>query len=303
VLSVISKPALVNWAAKVEREMVVKVAADLYEDLRGTSTLSRVGYLTTIENRLGKEKAAKKQLDAAGDLGRQVHELIEWTLKKQLGIKVGSRPQAIDKAEWAFMAWEDWMKQAKVKPLFIEQVVYSSRYGYAGTLDLGAEVDGVLTIIDWKTGKAVYPEAHLQNAAYRQGLREMGHGDPKAGMIVRLPKVETDPEFEVVEAKPEEIQFPHFLHALSLWTWAQEGEAAYQAKKKAAELPEVSQPARVQNSVSNTQAGKTEAPPEEPIKKPRTRRKGGVPMAEIPELPPAPAEPHVYKATDADVPF
>lgn len=233
ILSVIGKPALMAWAAKVEREMVTKVAADLYLDVAGTPPMSRPAYLMTLENRLGKERAHSKELARAGEIGSQVHELIEWTMKGELCYEVGPSPRITDAAQWAFMAWEDWRRAVKLKPVAVEQVIWSKTYGYAGTLDLLAEVEGVLTVIDWKTGKAVYGEAHLQNAAYRQAIREMGHGDPKQGLIVRLPKIETDPNFEVVAAKPENLMFPKFLAAMSVWQWAQEIEADYQAKKSA----------------------------------------------------------------------
>ena len=80
----------------------------------------------------------------------------------------------------------------KFKPLMVEFTVVSHKYGYAGTADLLAEVNGVLTLVDWKTGKSVYREAHLQNAAYRQAVREMGLGDPQQGLILRLPKSTED---------------------------------------------------------------------------------------------------------------
>ena len=231
ILSVIGKPALMAWAAKVEREMVTKVSADLYEDLAGTPKMSRAGWLLTLDTRLGREKAHSKELAKAGEIGSQVHELIEWTLKAELMYEAGPSPRISDAAQWAYMAWEDWRRAVKLKPVAVEQVIWSREHGYAGTLDLLAEVEGVLTVVDWKTGKAVYGEAHLQNAAYRQAIREMGHGDPKQGLIVRLPKVETDPNFEVVAAKPENLMFPKFLDAMSVWKWAQEMESDYQAKK------------------------------------------------------------------------
>jgi len=232
ILSCIAKPALVNWAAKVEREMILKVSADLYEDVSKTPKMSRAGWLLTMSNRLGTEKAHDKERTKAGDIGSQVHALIEWTLKGELCYEAGPSPRITDKAQWAFMAWEDWRKSVSLRPLAVEQVVWSRTFGYAGTLDLLAEVEGVLTVIDWKTGKAVYGEAHLQNAAYRKAVREMGHGDPKQGLILRLPKVESDPNFEPVVAKSEDAMFPRFMDAFRLWKWCQEVEAEYLASKE-----------------------------------------------------------------------
>jgi hypothetical protein len=231
ILSVIAKPALIAWSAKVEREMVMNVSAQLYDDTAGTPKMSRMAYMNTLQTRLGKEKAHTKELAKAGDLGSQAHSLIEWTLQASMMEQPGPSPKVSDKATWAFMAWEDWKKSVNLKPVHIEQTVWSDRYGYAGTMDLLAYVNGVLTVLDWKTGKAVYPEAHLQNAAYRHAIREMGHGDPAQGLIVRLPKTETDPAFEVVEAKPEGPMFQIFLDTMNVWKWAQVAESEYQAKK------------------------------------------------------------------------
>ena len=63
------------------------------------------------------------------------------------------------------MSWRDWARSAALEPLTIERTVYCEVCGYAGTLDLYARVRGVLTVLDWKSGKAIYPEAFLQNVA------------------------------------------------------------------------------------------------------------------------------------------
>lgn len=240
ILAVISKPALIAWSAKVEREMVTNVSADLYQDVAETPRMSKMAWINTLQTRLGTEKAHKKLLEKAGDIGKQVHDLIEWTLRASLMQEPGPSPRISDKAQWAFMAWEDWRKSVNLKPIFIEQTVWSEKNCVAGTMDLLAELSGevkakhwltgetvtktfdkVAVVVDWKSGKAVYPESFLQNAAYRSFIREMGHSDPKDGLIVRLPKVETDPEFEVVWCPPEEESLPTFYHALKLWKWQQ----------------------------------------------------------------------------------
>ena len=252
ILNIIGKPALINWAAKVEREMVIKVSSELYQDMPFSERrMSPEAWIVTLNNRLGKEKAMAKELAKAGEIGTQVHDLIEWTLKGELCYEVGPSPRITDKAQWAFMAWEDWRRSVKLKPFYVEQVVYSQNYGYAGTLDLLCEINlselisyyikkkqevpdqltglskrqvSALTVCDWKTGRAIYPEAYLQNAAYRQAWREMGQGSPELGLIVRLPKVETDPEFEVQVAPMESYSFEKFRAAYSLWTWQQQYE-------------------------------------------------------------------------------
>jgi hypothetical protein len=235
VLQVIGKPALIAWAANEERAACLGAAADLYLDVAQTPPMTRPVYLSTLEARIGKEKAHRKTLAKAGEIGSQAHALIEWDLRRSLGQVVGPEPKVVDDAQWAFMAWQDWARAVDLKPLAIEQVVFSLTHEYAGTLDLLAAVNGVTTVVDWKTGKAIYAEAHLQNAAYRTAINEMGHGPVSHGLIVRLPKVQTDPAFEVAESPALDELMPTFLHALGLWKWwwAQEqaARAKWQAKK------------------------------------------------------------------------
>lgn len=263
ILQAIGKPALINWAAKEERELVLGVASELYQDaMKLNPPLSTTAWVLSMESRLGKQRAHQRLLAKAGDLGTQAHQMIEWELRRRLGI-TSPKPEIEDKALWAFMAWEDWAKAVQLKPLLVEQVIYSRQFGYAGTMDLLCEInvpglikyfwdknkqvpevlaalncEWAVTLADWKTGKAIYQEAALQNAAYRYGLKEMGHGDPLIGLIVRLPKIETDPEFEVAVVGDTKPLMDVFLATKTLWTWMQIAERAYQEKRAAAKAEE-----------------------------------------------------------------
>lgn len=225
ILSAVAKPALVPWAAKTEREAVLRAAADLWEDLPIVSPrLSRSAYLSTLERRVGKEKAHAKASAKAMDIGSEAHGRIEWQLRTDLGQKPGPQPEISEKALWAFMAYEDWRLQAGITPLLIEQTVWSNTHQYAGTMDLYCRLEhqGINAVADWKTAKGIYPEMFLQVVAYAQALIEMGHAEPPvAGLIVRLPKVETDPGFEARLIPPEMHPkiFQVFLSVLELWKW------------------------------------------------------------------------------------
>lgn len=232
ILSVVSKPALINWAANEERKLVEETAADLQGEIGGVC-LDRATYLAMLDGRVGKEKAHRRELAKAGKVGTDAHALAEWYLRQQLGLEVGLRPVADDAAEWAFMAFEDWAKSVDLKPLAVEQVVFSKRYAYAGTMDALALVNGQPTVVDLKTGKSVYPEAHLQVAAYQIALEEMGQAKADAACIVRLPKVETEPEFEVIPVAPAAELFPTFLALIEVWRWWHQGEVAYAERRKA----------------------------------------------------------------------
>jgi hypothetical protein len=257
ILGVINKPALVPWAAKEERLAVSEAAADLYADLHGAQQLPRSMYQLALEQRLGKTKAHVKALAKAADIGSAAHAWVEWSLKTALGQKVGAEPVLSEPAMWATMAWQDFAKAVALRPRFIEQVVFSRQHAFAGTMDLLADLDtagllGVLeaqgpvapdlvawltsrttatALLDLKTGRSIYSEALLQSCAYQKALIEMGHGRPDGGLIVRLPKVTTDPAFEIAVVPPIRQLFPAFLAARELWNWSYAQELAYQAKR------------------------------------------------------------------------
>lgn len=233
ILGCIGKPALINWAANQERSLCIDAAADLYIDCSKTPAMSRATYIATLDGRIGKQKAHKRTLDKAGEIGSQAHALIEWNLRSQLHQKVGPEPRVNDQAQWAFMAFQDWANSVALEPIYIEQTVFSKAHGYAGTMDLLAKVNGVPTLIDFKTGKAIYAEAFLQNVAYQAALKEMGHDSAAGGLIVRLPKVDTDPAFETGIVPPCEALFPVFLSVKQVWIWWFAQEEAYRAKKDA----------------------------------------------------------------------
>ena len=219
VLACIAKPALVGWSAKEERKIVVEAAAKLYADETVSGELSRATFVALLEGELGRTRGHQRKLQKAGEIGTGAHHLIEWDVRKSLGEPVGPEPSVPDESMWAFMAWQDWAKDVTLEPILCEQIVYSRRYGYAGTMDLLANVRGVPTLLDWKTGKAVYGESFLQNVAYQHALIEMGHAAAEAGAIVRLPKTVGDPAFEVVAVPDDEDLFATFLATLKLWRW------------------------------------------------------------------------------------
>jgi hypothetical protein len=229
VLSVIGKPMLLNWIAKVNTEAVTEASADLYATVAGTPPMTREAWIGSLRRALGDETADKRQLAKAGDIGTAVHKMVEWTLEKEMGVKgIGPQPTLDQDGADAFSSWLNWKSQVDLKPIKLEMTCYSLRHGYAGKLDCYGTVNGKLSVIDWKTGKAVYPESYLQNAAYRWALEEMGFETPDMGYIVRLPKQRGD-SFEVVEIPKAEsiLYFNLFLKVLDLYQFVEQGPVAW----------------------------------------------------------------------------
>jgi len=74
------------------------------------------------------------------------------------------------------------------EPLFIEQLVVSQTYRFAGTFDrLGTARAGELWLIDLKTSASISSWVGLQLAGYEIGLREeLGQQDPIKRFALRL---------------------------------------------------------------------------------------------------------------------
>lgn len=72
-----------------------------------------------------------------------------------------------------FSAFKKFMQATKIRVYRFEQMVYSKRYGYAGTFDLYGLMQGKRWVIDFKTGKA-FDWVALQLAGYKQAAKESG---------------------------------------------------------------------------------------------------------------------------------
>jgi hypothetical protein len=119
-----------------------------------------------------------KILLQAGDIGGCVHKMIEAHVKSQIE-KEEIKPDLsdytandIDKAETAFIAFLDWEKDKELKYINSELRVVSEQYSYGGTVDIIAEKEDSLWLIDPKSSKGIYPEFIVQVAAYANALEE-----------------------------------------------------------------------------------------------------------------------------------
>jgi len=214
ILDVIAKPGLGPWYAKQERQ---------YFETAMLEVLSKPGardpeyVLAAVVDAVSGVKAADRERQRASVIGTAVHAGIEWQLRTTLGEDAGPEPSLPEAAAWALESWKEWASSVGLEPLAIERTVYCDACSYAGTLDLYARVKGVLTVLDWKSGKAIYPEAFLQNVAYRHAAKRRGMPSAQ-GLIVRLPKLVTDPAWEVMLV-PATLSIEDFMAAMRLWRW------------------------------------------------------------------------------------
>jgi len=129
--------------------------------------LPRVTAITSFSKRHGFESsrffAMKNGLGEAAEWGAAAHEIIERMLQGE-AVRVEARIAI------SIEAFEGWRQENSVKLAdsdhSIEERVFDLQYGYAGTVDIVAEVNGSVGIIDLKTSSSISREHFLQTAAY-----------------------------------------------------------------------------------------------------------------------------------------
>lgn len=189
-------------------------------------------------------KAADEAKERSAAEGTLLHATIE-SIIREMPIEVDP---AIRPAVDAFL---EFRRHHDITPLLIEERVLSRRHGYAGTLDVYAEVDGRVGVLDIKTSLAVYRDYGLQIAAYREALTERSDlPPPETSWILRLDQAQrcddcgatmrhkggntkvrggryrcphrwspTLGEFEFKEVDDFEHNLKAFLAAKELWCW------------------------------------------------------------------------------------
>lgn len=152
VLKVLDKPALLHWMAK-----------------EVWMAMSKEPSLSLEEARRAPYKKSKKSMDR----GSQVHAIAEAWKKGNLQVNLEGLPENVRPYAQAL---DSWGRTVKPVPIENEKTVVSYKYGYAGTMDMLAQIGGELAIVDFKTNQKgqVYDEAHLQISAYKQALSEAG---------------------------------------------------------------------------------------------------------------------------------
>ena len=180
-LRVLDKPALVKWA-----------------------------------NNLGLEGIdSNKYVDNLAEVGTLAHTMIMAYLKvEEVDTSDYSQTQ-IDLAENSFISYLEWAKPHKIEPILVEEPLVSEVYRFGGTPDLIAVVDGVNTLIDFKTSKALYPEHQIQVAAYWSLALEHSY-EVSEVLILRIGR-DADEGFEIRPVMNLRDNWELFTHCLAIY--------------------------------------------------------------------------------------
>jgi len=133
-------------------------------------------YLEEVWN-AAKQSSTRIKGDAA-KRGTNLHAAIERSIRESGELQSG---------DTEVLELRDWLQRDNITITESERKIYSRRHRYSGTLDAIGTIGEKIYLLDWKTGKSVYPEFRLQTAAYQYAWEEEHPDQPIQGRyIVRI---------------------------------------------------------------------------------------------------------------------
>lgn len=109
---------------------------------------------------------SSRYTDDKASIGTLAHQMILDHFMERKTDTADYTPNQVDAAENSLLSFYEWEKGKDIKPVLIEAPL-TSTIGYGGTIDLYAVIDGVRTLVDFKTGSGIYDEHYYQLSAYR----------------------------------------------------------------------------------------------------------------------------------------
>lgn len=189
VIGLLNKPALVPWANKL--------------GLKGIDV--------------------SKYVDDKADIGTLGHAFVTDKLEgKETDTSDYSQNQ-IDAAMNCALSFWEWEKEHPIEEVyFCERPLVSEVYGFGGTLDIYARVNGRKEIIDLKTGSGIYPEHIYQVATLKHLLEEHGH-HVDGVRVLNIPRTE-DESFDqkVPSERAIDAGWQIFKHLLAVYNLKKE---------------------------------------------------------------------------------
>ena len=169
-------------------------------------------------------QARYKSLDKGADRGNIIHEWLENYVRWQLGLvtkqpDIPTQPKIKGAIESFLQFEEEW----NLEYIDTERIIYDPLTNVAGTLDIVAKSNKGLLITDIKTGGGIYPEMHLQIAAYRRGYFYDTKQYADMSVILFIPR-DGSLCIPVYEELDDEVDYAAYLAACSIyWWWKSKG--------------------------------------------------------------------------------
>lgn len=180
VLNALPKPGTIQWA--VDNTVAYCIAnLDQILNLEDSVAYHRFRWYHTRKPDVDAQDANPYNahagaLNDAAELGTFIHEWIEAHVQGLI------EPDPVNEMhEEMIGAYLTWEQDHDVEPIAVEATVVNEEYGYAGTLDGIWLIDGVPTLLDTKSSKAVYDSHIAQLAALSRAEYMMVEVGPDEG--------------------------------------------------------------------------------------------------------------------------
>jgi hypothetical protein len=200
------------WAANT----VAEYAVSYMENWSGLPAMDAYEHLRKVPWRTRDRAAAK---------GTEVHAVVEHLIR---GEGYGVEAEVLPWVEAAQLA----VRELAPRPVMMEATCFNERHRFAGTCDFVGYLDAFpefgLTIIDWKTGKDIYPDMGVQVVGgYALGAdyivdandREIEWEIPKTALLCHL----TAQGYQLHQVPMDPAFRRAFLAALEIRKWEKDG--------------------------------------------------------------------------------
>lgn len=160
-----------------------------------------------------------KVRDQAADVGSLVHALIEAHFKgTEVDLSKYSE-QNINKAKTCFSNFLKWKENHIQEVWYSELQLVSETYRYGGTIDFVGLIDGVPSLMDFKSSSGVWPEYKIQVAAYQNLFSENFAPARLQGHLLQLDKNGDGFHHVVLGYQDKELKpaWEVFLHCLEIY--------------------------------------------------------------------------------------
>ena len=200
IIGVLDKPALPRWSA-------IEVAKKAWELRLSLPEMEQDDAIDVLKG------APWRKSTRAADRGTTIHAYLEARM-------LGLTPEIIDGEALRYRAAaEAWLDDWQPEVIATERTVFGP--DYAGTGDLWCMRDGKVTIVDFKTSKAIYKEAALQIAAlWAAPVQADGTVDPAPddaeGWVVRI----GEDGYEARQVVDLAANYEVFRSLIDAWHWS-----------------------------------------------------------------------------------
>ena len=154
--------------------------------------------------------------EETAEIGKQIHSYVAGLIK---GIPIGKLEwmQLSDEIKNGIKAYERFRLQTGFVGIQTEEMVYSLKYKYAGTLDAIGKFGKDKVLIDFKTGERFYPSMFAQVVAYYKAHYEMKHIRIKKLLVVNLNRNTGVPDIHQFKVKDIQPYWNYFKACLRLF--------------------------------------------------------------------------------------